>query len=433
MSNKNSFAKTPPMGWNSWDCYGASVREEEVRANAEYMAKNLKQFGWEYITVDIQWSEPEAAGTEYRNLAKLCMDEYGRLIPAPNRFPSSEGGKGFKPLADYVHSLGLKFGIHIMRGIPRQAAYADCPIKGTKYTARDVAQGLNTCPWNMDMYGINPDAKAGQAYYDSIVAMYAEWGVDFLKVDDLSGLALHPPRFHCDEAEMIRKAIDKTGRPIVFSTSPGTHSTEPADCLVKNANMWRISDDFWDNWDSLYKQFGLLTDWNPYLGEGHYPDADMIPIGHLSVRSNNENNSSRYTNLTEDEQYFMMSLWSIAKSPLILGCEMTDLDEFSLSLITNSEVIKINQHSTNNRMAVRRENFGVWTAQGESGTVYVGMFNLSDNLCAASVLLSESGYEGSYNANDVWSGESLGTVDDILSVKLKAHKGTIIKLVKQLH
>lgn len=145
MVDKNQFALTPPMGWNSWDCYGVSVREEEVRANAEYMAKYLRQYGWEYIVIDIQWAEPGASGTEYRNLPKLCMDEYGRLIPAPNRFPSSAGGKGFKPLADYIHSLGLKMGIHIMRGIPRQAVYLDCPIKGTNLTARDVALGYSIC------------------------------------------------------------------------------------------------------------------------------------------------------------------------------------------------------------------------------------------------------------------------------------------------
>jgi len=431
MSNKNQFALTPPMGWNSWDCYGASVCEKEVRANAEYMAKNLKQYGWEYVVVDIQWYEPNAAGTLYNNLAKLCMDEYGRLIPAPNRFPSSAGGKGFAPLADYIHSLGLKMGIHVMRGIPRQAVYADCPVKGTKYTARDIADGGSICSWNTDMYGVI-DSEGGQAYYDSIIQMYADWGIDFIKVDDMNGFSFMGSRFYHKEAEMIRRAIDKTGRPIVFSISPRTHSTESAELLIKNANMWRISDDFWDNWDSLKKMHDLLHMWNPYMGNGHFPDADMLPIWRLSVRSNDPNNRPRYTNLTRDEQYFMMSLWSIARSPLILGCELTELDDFSLSLITNTDMIALNQHSTNNRMIYRCDKWSVWAAEYGNDCVFVGFFNFSDQACAASVLFSDIGIQGRYSAVDVWSRRSYGICDELVAVKLNPHQGTLIKLTREM-
>jgi len=123
-------APTPPMGWNSWDSYGTTVTEAQVKANADVMARDLKSHGWEYIVVDIQWYEPNAQGHDYAPGAKLAMDEYGRLLPAVNRFPSSAGGTGFKHLADYVHSKGLKFGIHIMRGVPRQAVEQNTPIKG---------------------------------------------------------------------------------------------------------------------------------------------------------------------------------------------------------------------------------------------------------------------------------------------------------------
>ena len=138
---------TAPMGWNSWDCYGAAVTEDIVRKNADFMAKHLKKYGWEYITVDIQWYEPNVKTHEYTPFAKLCIDEYSRVIPAENRFPSSAGGKGFAPLAEYVHSLGLKFGIHIMRGIPRQAVYERTKIKGTDKTAADVAKTDSICAW----------------------------------------------------------------------------------------------------------------------------------------------------------------------------------------------------------------------------------------------------------------------------------------------
>lgn len=428
---KNDFAVTPPMGWNSWDCYGASVRESEVRANAEYMANNLKKYGWEYIVVDIQWYEPEAAGTEYHNLAPLCMDEYGRLMPAVNRFPSAADGKGFTALAEYVHSLGLKFGIHMMRGIPRQAAYQDTPIKGSPYTARDAADGFNVCLWNQDMYGMNvgPGATekskaAAQAYYNSIFELYASWGVDYIKVDDLAA-----PTYRYEEVEMIRKAIDATGRKIVFSASPGDTPLDAADHCVQNLNLWRVSNDFWDEWRLLYKQFGLMNDWNPYMGQGHFPDADMIPIGHLCVRTNAEFNPSRRTRFTEDEQYTMMSLWALSRSPLMLGCELTDLDEFSLKLITNEEMLRINQTSSNNRQHSRRDDCVVWAADGSEGEKYLGLFNLKEEARIVGAIFDELGIRGSQRVFDVWSGEEIGTYEEFVAFLLKPHQCKLLKLI----
>ena len=168
--------KTPPMGWNSWDCYGASVTEAIVRQNAETMAKLLKPFGWEYVVVDIQWYEPSAKSHAYIPFTELCMDEYSRLLPAENRFPSAAGGKGFGPLAEYVHSLGLKFGIHIMRGIPRQAVHRDTKILGSAKTARQIAKTDSICHWNTDMYGVDPTKEGAKEYYDSLFRLYAEWG-----------------------------------------------------------------------------------------------------------------------------------------------------------------------------------------------------------------------------------------------------------------
>ena len=238
-----------PWG-DSWDCYGATVREEEVKGNAEYMAKHLKRYGWEYIVVDIQWSEPGAVSSLYRPFVPLAMDEYSRLIPAENRFPSATGGRGFKPFADYVHSLGLKFGIHIMRGIPRQAVHQNTKIKGTDLRARDIAAINSICPWNTDMYGLDVNKPEAQLYYDSIFELYAEWGVDFVKVDDIAASRLYGA--HTEEIKMMRKAIDRCGRPMVLSLSPGPADLNDVAILEENANMWRMTDDFWDKWEHLY-------------------------------------------------------------------------------------------------------------------------------------------------------------------------------------
>lgn len=328
MINKNTFAPTAPMGWNSWDCYGAAVTEEVLLKNTDYMAEHLKKYGWEYIVCDIQWYEPTADSSHYHQFADLCMDEYGRVIPAPNRFPSASDGKGFGPIAEYIHNKGLKFGIHIMRGIPRQAVTQNVKIKGTEYTARQVAHPASICCWNSDMYGLDCTKPGAQEYYDSLLELYASWGVDFIKVDDIcvkygrtndeSTLA-----YGGDEIEMLRRAIDKCGRPIVLSLSPGPAMLDKAEHLRKNANMWRITNDLWDSWDNIMEMFSRCNEWSPYVSEGCYPDCDMLPLGHISIIGCEHGVGDRMCRLSQDEQKTMMSLWCIFRSPLMLGAEMT--------------------------------------------------------------------------------------------------------------
>jgi hypothetical protein len=358
-------APTPPLGWNSWDIYGTTVTEQQVKEQADAMAKNLLPSGYKYLTVDIQWYEPESKGHSYQPGAVLTMDEYGRLTPGLKKFPSAANGKGFKPLADYVHSKGLKFGIHIMRGIPRQAVEKNLPILGTNVKAQDIVVKSSTCPWNPDMYGVDATKTEGQAYYNSIVQMYADWGVDFIKCDDIS-------RPYDDvqkaEVEALRNAIDKTGRAIVLSLSPGATPVKMGEHVMNHANMWRITDDFWDRWGALLAMFERLDAWTPYRGPGHFPDADMLPIGMVEF--------NRITHFTQNEQYTLMSLWAIGRSPLIFGGDMTKLDNFTKEMLTNPEMLKVNQESTNNRQVSRDKNLIVWTADiPNSNDKYVALFN----------------------------------------------------------
>jgi len=303
------FAPVPPKGWNSWDGYGASVREDEVKRNAAYMSQHLKTFGWQYITVDIQWYEPTADSSKYHNFAPLVMDGYSRLMPDPQRFPSAAGGQGFKPLADYVHGLGLKFGIHIMRGIPRQAIHQATPLKGTTQTARDIALN-NICPWNADMYGVNVALPAGQAYYNSLMDLYASWGVDFIKCDDIANSVIYQGT-HKAEVTALRKAIDQSGREMVLSLSPGPAPVVNGACFQRTANMWRITDDFWDDWSLLRNMFDRAEEWSAMSKPGTWPDCDMLPLGHIGIRSVDGPGGDRQTRFTHAEQRTMMTLWGL--------------------------------------------------------------------------------------------------------------------------
>ncbi|MBZ4670047.1 MAG: alpha-galactosidase [Clostridiales bacterium] len=426
--DKNSIAKTPPMGWNSWDCYGASVNEEQLLGNADFMAKHLKAFGWEYVVCDIQWYEPKATSTMYNNFYPLCMDEYSRLIPAENRFPSSKGGNGFKPIADYIHNLGLKFGIHIMRGIPRQAVHAAAPVKGTSKTARDIAHSFSLCPWNTDMYGVNPRAEGAQEYYNSLFEMYAEWGVDFVKVDDICNTEYkpHDPYSAREEIELIRKAIDKCGRPMVLSLSPGPAVLSEAEHLSQNANMWRMTGDFWDNWDQLYNAFEKCHLWSPYVKEGCWPDCDMLPIGRIEV--NNNGGEGRNTNFTKDEQITLMTLWCIFRSPLMIGCEMRGMDEWTLSLLTNSEVLDLLKNSSGARQVMRTSDSVVWRSFGNDGSIYAAFFNTSFAQTTPSVSFMQLGIRGKYKVRDLWAHEDIGTAEGRLSASLNPHGAVLYKL-----
>lgn len=369
-----NWALTPPMGWNSWDCFGPSVVEEEVKANADYMAEHLKDFGWEYIVVDIRWYIDNQTTGHYNRYGNsdFVLDEYGRYIPSPKRFPSSVNGAGFKPLADYIHSKGLKFGIHIMRGIPKEAVYNKMPVLGTNVTADQIYSDTLECTWLKDNFKVLKTKEGGQEYYNSILDLYASWGVDYIKVDDLS----RP--YHDDEIEMLRNAIDQTGRPIILSMSPGATPITAHEHAKNHANMWRTIDDFWDNWTQLNYSFGKCAEWAPYIVPGAWPDADMLPLGHLSIRG--ERGADRYTNFTKDEQYTLMTLWTMFKSPLMFGGHMPDNDEFTNSLLTNREVLYVHNHSTNNKEFSNKNEMVTWVADDpNSDDIFVGLFNIGGN------------------------------------------------------
>ncbi len=415
------IAQTPPMGWNSWDCYGAAVDEKTVRQNASYMAEHLLPYGWDTIVVDIQWAAPGAVNHEYEPFGKLCMDAYGRLQPAENRFPSAKDGAGFKPLADFVHSLGLKFGIHIMRGLPRVAAHSRLPIFGSSHRCDEAALSNSVCMWNPDMYGLKCDPKPGEenlgeAYYNSIFRMYAAWGVDFVKCDDI---AREYPQ--CEkEIETISKAARSCGRDIVLSLSPGPAPLEKAEHLKKYANMWRITDDFWDAWPQLLAMFDRAEKWCIHAGPGHWPDADMLPIGALRQCDN----PNDWTRFTEAEITTMMSLWCLMRSPLMIGGELTKMDTFSLSRLQNADVLAISQTTAGAHPLYRTDDACVWVAPESNGSaLYVGLFNLSDSVQTISVD-EELIEKPVHKARELWTGAVL---DSIVS-SLPAHGAAIWKV-----
>ncbi|MFV0286174.1 MAG: glycoside hydrolase family 27 protein [Demequina sp.] len=378
----------PPMGWNSWDCFGPCVTEDEVRANAAVMAERLLPHGWDTVVIDIQWYEPTAHAHGYNDDAPLVLNEYGIHQPAPNRFPSAADGTGFRPLFDHLHALGLRAGLHVMRGIPKLAVARGLPIRGTAWTARDAADTSSTCAWNHDNVGLDHDHPAAQAYYDSQVATFAAWGVDFLKVDDMAA------PYYSREVAAYAEAIRRSGRDIALSLSPGTRLTpEHLDHLRAHARMWRISDDLWDRWVDVRDQFDRLALWAPLQREGGWADADMLPLGRIGIRA--ERGEPRNSRLTPDEQRTLMSLWLLARSPLMMGGDLPSSAEPTFALLTNDDALAVLDAHTSAEVH-RDASLRVWRAEADAAT-YVGVFCLADE----PVALDASHWTGP-RATDLW-------------------------------
>lgn len=362
------------------------------------------------------------------------MDEYGRLLPAENRFPSAAGGKGFRPIADQIHAKGLKFGIHIMRGIPRQAVHADTPVKGTEFTAKDIAHPYSRCCWNTDMYGLDATKPGAQEYYDSLLELYASWGVDFIKVDDICVKYDRPGdertlEYGKDEIELLRHAIDRCGREIVLSLSPGPAMVSEADHLCKNANMWRITNDFWDEWGAIMEMFSRCNDWSAYVAPGCYPDCDMLPLGHISIRGCEHGYGERWTRFTKAEQRTMMTLWTIFGSPLMLGCELTDMDEWTSSLLTNEAVLQMLHRAHDPRQVIRTYDLIVWKAEDEDYQ-YIAFFNTTGWSDTFVLSFEALGLTGTYALEDMWGGEQLGAVSEKLYANVGSHDAKLYRLKK---
>ncbi len=425
------LAATPPMGWNSWDGYGTTVKEDEVRANAQWVAQHLKSFGWQYVVVDMEWfvTNPTPEGNSKNS--QFSMDDFGRYTPAVNRFPAAADGAGFKPLADYVHSLGLEFGIHILRGIPKQAVEKNLPIAGSSYLAADAADSTDTCPWNPDNFGLDAAKPGAQAYYDSIAKLYASWEVDLIKVDCISSRP-----YKGDEIRMLSTALAKTGRRIVLSLSPGPAPLEKAEEMRKYARMWRISNDIWDLWHStveypqgLGDQFANVAKWAEVAQPGHWPDADMLPLGYLGPAAGW--GKPRYTQLSHDEQRTLVTLWSIFPSPLMVGGDLTKADGWTTALLTNPEVIAVDQHSTGNHPVITTDKTVVWVAQSAtqgSHYFYLAVFNVGESVQTVQYAWKDLGFPAAkYSLRDLWEQKDLG-VAAAMSVNLPPHGSVLYAL-----
>lgn len=406
------------MGWNSFDCFGATVTEEEVLLNAEIMASRLREFGWDHVVVDYCWSHPAPPACtnpnqNSENQPYLAMDTDFRLLPAPERFPSARGGRGFKPLADRIHAMGLKFGIHIMRGFPKQAIYPGYPAQHLGFRPLEIADPESTCSWLNHMCGVSVASNAGQQYYDSLFRLYTSWGVDFVKADDLT----FP--YRTAEIEAIDRARQRCGRPITLSLSPGPCPVSQASHVRRHAEMWRICADFWDDWQKLKEAFAHCALWAQERASGFGPDPDMLPLGRLSKRGPVGPEHDSF--FTLEEQRTLLTLWCIFGAPLFIGGNLPEMKEETFALLTNPEVLAVQSASNGGYPLFQDDCTAVWVAKADT-VVHLALFNLSEETQNVGVLWQQLGLSGPpVGIRNLWRQKEEKPKEDGLRSSLSPH------------
>ncbi len=423
------LAKKPPMGWNSWDCLGWTATEAQVKAVADYMDEHLKHLGYEYVVIDQGWFA-DAIASDFEAFVheeipvkpNYTLDKNGRLLPDIIKYPSSKNGMGMKPLADYIHAKGLKFGLHLLRGIPWESAENNMPILGTNIGASTIAQPDKGCDWYDGFYGVDMTKPGSQEYYDSVFKLFAEWGVDYVKADDIVTLS---------EFLAISEAARKSGRDIVLSVVPGPEI--PWETLKDNCHMARTGHDYWDVWQMLKQAFGDANKYTAYRGDGFWPDLDMLPVGKLGKKISYKGPRERISNFNKDQLYTLLSLWYISHNPLMIGGYLPETDDLTYELLTNKEALDVSLLSENNRQIKYKNAIVAWAADKvDSENKYLALFNMWETLKPIDIKITFDllGLDNNkeYEVRDLWAKKDLGVFKGVFFAPIVMHSAGLYEI-----
>jgi hypothetical protein len=407
----NGLERTPVLGWSSWSFLRKNPTADQVKAQALALQNfGLQKIGYQYVNLDDFWYQ--CPGPQGPN-----VDPYGRWLTDSSKFPPQGDTDGMKVMADYVHSLGMKFGIYVTPGISRQAVSRNTPIKGTSYTAAQVADpSVKENNYNCKgMVRIDYDKPGAQEYTNSWVNMLAAWGVDYIKIDGMKNS-------NAADVEAWSNAIRQSGRPMILDVTQGNLTTAVVPTLMKYANQWEFAPDVecyrcekhgssypLTSWADVAKRFNYVAEWQPYAGPGAFNDYDSIEVG------NGSNDG-----LTPVERQTQISLWALGAAPFILGVDLTHLDPTDLQkYLQNSAVLAVDQDSIAAKRVVNTGNRQVFAKREPNGDTIVGLFNTGRTPEEVSVPASAAGVpenERGYSLHDLWTGETRKTSSTISAV-----------------
>ena len=380
---------TPPLGWNSWNCWAAAVDAEKIKAAAKAMADSgLANHGWTYINIDDTWQH--ARGGPFN------------AIQPNEKFPD------IKALADHVHSLGLKIGIYSTPWVTSYAGH----IGGSADNPQGKWSAVTDPRYTGWRHGKHSFAK-------NDAQQWAQWGIDYLKYD-------WNPNDIAHVAQMAN-AVGAAGRDIVFSLSNTAPFDNAAD-WSKLANCWRTTGDITDTWQSISETGFSQDKWSPHAGPGHFNDADMLVVGKVGWGPD-----LHPSNLTPDEQYTHISLWSLLASPMLLGCDLTQLDDFTLNLLTNDEVLAVNQDplARQARRIAGDDTYEIWARDMHDGAKAVGIFNrdlLYQDPRPITLKFTDLGLKTPQRIRDLWRQKDIGTFTDTFTATVPPHGVKLINI-----
>ena len=407
----NGLERTPVLGWSSWSFLRKTPTADKMKAQALALHNSgLQKFGYEYVNLDDFWYQ--CPGPQGPN-----VDPYGRWITDSSKFPAQGDSDGMKVVADYIHSLGMKFGIYVTPGISRQAVKRNTPIKGTSYTAAQIAEpSVKENNYNCKgMVRIDYKKLGAQEYTNSWVEMLAAWGIDYIKIDGMTNS-------NAADIQAWSNAIRQNRRPMVLDVTQGSYTSAIAPTLMKYANQWEFAPDVecyrcekggssypLTSWADVANRFNYVAEWQPYAGPGGFNDYDSIEIG------NGSNDG-----LTPDERQTQISLWALGASPLILGIDLTHLDPTDLQkYLENSAVLAVDQDSIAAKRVLNTGNQQVFAKREPNEDTIIGLFNTGGKAEEVSVPASTVGLpqnKSAYYLHDLWTGETKKTSSTISAV-----------------
>lgn len=384
---------TPAMGWNSWNCWGVSVDQEKVLASAHaIVAKGLVEHGWSYINIDDTWQGQRPGPTH--------------ALQPNEKFPD------LKKFCDDIHAMGLKAGIYSTPWITSYAVYpggsADTPEGTWTKPAGPKTVNRKIKPWHLGDYSF---AKAD-------ARQWAEWGIDYLKYDWSPNEA--------PETKEMADALRASGRDIIYSLSNNAPFANAA-VLSSLANSWRTTGDIRDVWGNLRGIWAQQEKWREFAGPGHWNDPDMLVIGPVDVGSGK---SIRPSRLTPNEQYTHITLWCLLSAPLLIGCPVEKADDFTLSLLSNDEVLAIDQDELG-RQAKQQVVDGrkqVYVKELADGSHAIGFFNLAQEPQTISVTWAQIGLKKPVRGRDLWRQQDVKLSGDGFSVEVGRHGAHLIRV-----
>ena len=407
----NGLERTPVLGWSSWSFIRKFPTADKMKAQALALHNSgLQKIGYDYVNLDDFWYQ--CPGPQGPN-----VDSYGRWITDASRFPSQGDTDGIKVVADYIHSLGMKFGIYVTPGISKQAVGQNTPIQGTSYTAAQIAEpSVEENNYNCKgMVRVNYTKPGAQEYTNSWVDMLAAWGIDYIKIDGMTDS-------NADDVKAWSNAIRQSGRPMVLDVTQGNLTIAIAPTLMKYANQWEFPPDVecyrcekggssypLTSWAEVAKRFNYVAEWQPYAGPGAFNDYDSIEVG-------NGNDDG----LTPVERQTQISLWALASAPLLLGVDLTHLDPTDLQkYLENTAVLAVDQDAIAAKRVLNAGNRQVFAKKEPNGDAIIGLFNTGVKAEEVSVSTSAIGLpenKSGYSAHDLWSGETKKTGSTIRAV-----------------